>query len=445
MVGNHVINLDSKSLRLHSPRDAGGIDRIVKKQKGSNWSKSEEKTWIATLFIGTTILFSSRVAMPVCAPAMAKEFGWNKEHLGTVMGCFFWGYAMTQIFGGYMADRIGGDRMLCIAALTWGTVTFITPYIAYLYDDHTVTLLLLGLFRVILGLFQGMHYPSMTSLVSRNVCEKDRSFAMGVTSTGSNFGSLLCGGIGSVILESHGWPGVFYFVGLCAFGWVIHSWQLSKTQQGRKVTRQNSVEAKEDVPWRLIFSKSQLWCAICAHFCMNASYFILLMWLPTYFHERFPDQKAWVFNVVPWLMSLPTSIFGGWLSKNIIEVKFSVTFARKFIQTIAMFGCGLFAMLLPFCENYISALIVAGLAVSCQTFHNSGILVNPQDIAPTYSGSVFGIMNTAGAIPGFLGVYMAGFILNASGNWKTVFTSVFVTNVIGLSIFLYGGTGEKII
>ena len=46
--------------------------------------------------------------------------------------------------------------MLCIAALTWGTVTFITPYIAYLYDDHTVTLLLLGLFRVILGLFQGM-------------------------------------------------------------------------------------------------------------------------------------------------------------------------------------------------------------------------------------------------------------------------------------------------
>lgn len=54
-------------------------------------------------------------------------------------------------------------------------------------------------------------------------------------------------------------------------------------------------------------------------------------------------------------------------------------------------------------------------------------------------------MNTAGAIPGFLGVYFAGFILEASGSWKTVFTSVFATNLVGLGIFIIGGTGEKII
>ncbi len=33
-------------------------------------------------------------------------------------------------------------------------------------------------------------------------------------------------------------------------------------------------------------------------------------------------------------------------------------------------------------------------------FHNLGSVVNPQDLAPKHSGSVFGIMNATGAIPG---------------------------------------------
>jgi len=34
------------------------------------------------------------------------------------------------------------------------------------------------------------------------------------------------------------------------------------------------------------------------------------------------------------------------------------------------------------------------------SFHNTAVVVNPTDIAPKHSGSVFGIINAAGAIPG---------------------------------------------
>lgn len=408
------------------------------------WKKSEFYAWVLMLFIGTTILFSSRVAMPVCATAMAKEFNWNKKHLGTVMGCFFWGYAMTQILGGYLADRFGGDRVLALASLIWGMVTAMTPRVAYWYNDPWITLNLLGAFRVILGFSQGLHYPSMTSLLGKNVRESYRAFAMGIISSGSNFGSLLCGGVGALILESHGWHEVFYVVGACALVWSYFLTRFSKHQKTHY--RLDSVPQKQPpVPWSTIFSKPALWCVISAHFSMNASYFIMLMWFPTFFQETFPNEKAWISNVVPWLMSIPTSVFGGWLSGHMVKSKFSVTFTRKFIQSIAMLGSGFFAVLLPYCGNYIHALLVAGLAVSCQSFHSSGVLINPQDIAPSFSGSVFGIMNTAGAIPGFLGVYFAGFILDASGSWTTVFIAVFVTNLVGLSIFVVGGTGEKII
>lgn len=44
-------------------------------------------------------------------------------------------------------------------------------------------------------------------------------------------------------------------------------------------------------------------------------------------------------------------------------------------------------------ENFIFQLGGTG-------FHNNAVIVNPQDLAPNYSGSVFGLMNTFGAIPG---------------------------------------------
>ena len=35
-----------------------------------------------------------------------------------------------------------------------------------------------------------------------------------------------------------------------------------------------------------------------------------------------------------------------------------------------------------------------------QGFHNSGTVPNPQDLAPRHSGTVFGVMNGIGCIPG---------------------------------------------
>ena len=46
--------------------------------------------------------------------------------------------------------------------------------------------------------------------------------------------------------------------------------------------------------WRYINSSKPL-CyrsLIIGHFCENNAFFILLSWLPTYFHENFPDAKV---------------------------------------------------------------------------------------------------------------------------------------------------------
>lgn len=63
------------------------------------------RVWTVVLLLGTCLLYCARVAMPICAVSMAKQFSWSKRESGMVLGSFFWGYCFTQVFGGYVSDR----------------------------------------------------------------------------------------------------------------------------------------------------------------------------------------------------------------------------------------------------------------------------------------------------------------------------------------------------
>ena len=39
---------------------------------------------------------------------MSHQFGWNSSTAGLVQSSFFWGYALSQLPGGWLAKIIGG-------------------------------------------------------------------------------------------------------------------------------------------------------------------------------------------------------------------------------------------------------------------------------------------------------------------------------------------------
>ena len=56
-----------------------------------------------------------------------------------------------------------------------------------------------------------------------------------------------------------------------------------------------------------------------------------------------------------------------------------------------------------------------------------GFNVNHMDVAPRHAGTLMGITNTAGTIPGIVGVAVTGLILEYTGSWDLVFQ---VTNLL---------------
>lgn len=424
--------------------------------EGRYWTRTEKKQWVVGLFCGCSTLYACRTVMPLSIVKISREMGWDKSESGSVLSAFFWGYTMTQFLGGYLSDRVGGDVVLPIAACCWSLVTFWTPQLAYLSEDKFLTLRIIILSRVLLGVFQGFHYPGFSSIISRKVPEHERSLTYSLVCSGSHLGTLLCGSIGSLVLDTYGWQAVFYLLGIFGLIWMLCMRYLLINRHRRKYIPVISVgdknilpgpgkDKKSSTPWVSLFFKSAFWSLIIGHFCENNAFFILLSWLPTYFHENFPDAKGWVFNVVPWVVTIPSSIFGGWLADYMITKGLSVTFVRKFMNTITMLGTAFFLVVISYTKTYEGALFCMASAVACCGFHNSGILVNPQDIAPKHAGSVFGIMNMAGAIPGFIGVYMAGHILEVTKSWSAVFNQTAIVSLVGWIVYTIFGTGKQII
>lgn len=83
-------------------------------------------------------------------------------------------------------------------------------------------------------------------------------------------------------------------------------------------------------------------------------------------------------------------------------------------------------------ETFQSAIICLAFIIGGSGFHNNAIAVNPSDLAPKHSGSVFGLMNTVGAI-------------HVTHSWPVVFIFIAIIDALGCIVYLLFGSGQAII
>lgn len=77
------------------------------------------------------------------------KFSWDAFQQNLILGSFFWGYILTELPGGRLAELIGGHRVFGHSMLWASVITLFTPYAAYL-DFKAVVVL-----RALLGFMLG--------------------------------------------------------------------------------------------------------------------------------------------------------------------------------------------------------------------------------------------------------------------------------------------------
>jgi ACS family sodium-dependent inorganic phosphate cotransporter len=122
-----------------------------------------------------------------------------QAYQGVVLSSFFSGYALTQVLGGQLADKLGGKAVLAGGVALWSLFTALTPSAAALGAAP-----LIGA-RILLGVGEGVAFPSIHSLISRNVPQQSQSTAVGVVTAASYAGTALAFGVSPLIISQLGW------------------------------------------------------------------------------------------------------------------------------------------------------------------------------------------------------------------------------------------------
>ena len=398
-------------------------------------------------FLAVFICYIDRVNISVAIIPMQEQFGWSESQVGIILGSFYFGYMITMTVGGYLADKYGGKKVLGYALLIWSLFTIITPLFAY------QGLWWLILVRILMGLGEGVTFPSWHSIYARWIPFKERTRAVGFTNSGIAAGTLFGFAVAALIIANYSWEWVFYSFGLIGVFWYFF-WNkivTSYPEDNNYISKDELIIIKSEAPsketapkiplLRLIRNTPFMAIAI-ATFCNNWSLYTFLSYLPKYINAPMAQggmgidlgSNIFIYSIlIPSLVSMISLILGGYLADNLIKNGHGILKVRKSVNSIGFFGSAIFLYLISLEDSLINVIILLCLINICSGICAGGFGVNHADLGPKYTGSLVGISGSIGMIAAIVSPIVAGYVLEITDTWNSIF-------YICVGILTFGGT-----
>ena len=148
--------------------------------------------------------------------------------------------------------------------------------------------------------------------------------------------------------------------------------------------------------------------------------------------------------MIPHVASFFCLNLAGSLADRLVRNGWRVIVVRKLFQTIGFGGIALSLAVVGYIPTAELAIAVMAAGSALGAFVTGGFAVNHMDIAPKYAGTLMGITNTAGTIPGIIGVFVSGLILELTGSWTLVFQVAAGVTLFGMVFYLVFAKAEKL-
>jgi len=361
------------------------------------------------------ITYVNRQNMATAGGDIIRDLHLTRGQLGQVIGSFGVTYAIFQIFGGWLGDRWGARRTLFVCGIVWAGATALTGLVEGLTSLYVV--------RLVLGVGEGATFPVATRAMQSWVPAERRGFAQGFTHAFSRIGNSVTPLIvawllaptltvfGAHVLSlTKSWRRPFVVLGIASLAWVFawvwyyrdvpadHS-GITPDDLAKLPNRgQGAMKKQIQVPWaRLIRRMAPI---TIVYFCYGWTLWMYLNWLPQYFENvyQLDVKKSAIFASAVFLAGVGGDYLGGVISDRILEKTHDLRKARRDF-VVASFLCSFLFMLVVFLTHDLTIIVVSmAAAFFCAELTIGPMWSIPMDIAPKYSGTASGLMNTGSAV-----------------------------------------------
>jgi len=391
------------------------------------------------LFAAMFISYIDRSNISVAAIAMKSDLGWTETDKGMVLSAFFVGYMFLMAATGALANRYGGWRVLGIAVVWWSVWTALTPLSAMMSIGALIVA------RIALGFGEAAVFPATMNMIARWVPPERRSRATALIISAISLGTVVALPLTGWLVREFGWALPFYLFGAIGLLWYAAWHVLARGDPPDAAATGFAKSGQRAIPWGRLLSLPAVWAIVVAHFANNWGLYVLLAWLPSYFKTTFGVSlaSAGALSAAPWLINFVAANFAGAWADRLLRAGRSAGFVRKLMQSIALLGGAVFLLLLTQATTPTAAVVIMCFASTCSACAVSGFAPNCFDIAPKYADVIWGISNTFATLPGIVGVYITGWLVDRTGTFAAPFVLTAAVSVLGALFYLIFGSGHR--
>src|SRR5262252_3677048 len=383
-----------------------------------------------------TYLDRVNISTAMASNQFLKEIPLTKTQAGLIFSAFAYPYLLFQISGGWVADKFGPRIALTICGIIWAGATIMTGMV------HGLVMMFVA--RVVLGFGEGATFPTATRAMSYWLPKSKRGYAQGITHAFSRLGSAITPWLVATLIISLSWRASFVIVGVASLVWSV-VWGLyfrDNPNQHKAITPEEVAElsaqkeqkAVAQVPWMRLALRMMPVTVV--YFCYGWTLWLFQSGIPRFFKNEYhlDLQKAALFSSGVFFAGVLGDTIGGLVSDRIFERTKSLNAARRNLVCAMMVLCCFSMVPILFSHD----LTIVALALSAGFFFAEFTIgpmwAIPMDIAPKFSGTASGMMNTGSAFAAIVSPVVFGYIVDKTGHWTWPFMGSMALMLFGAAL-----------
>ena len=378
----------------------------------ANW-----RTPVLVLVCGAIILtlgLGIRASFGLFLQPMSTDLGWGRSHFSFAMALsnLIWGLA--QPFFGAWADKQGAGRVVVVSGLLYAGGLALMPF-------STTPLMLDASAGLMVGLgLSGVSFGVILGVVGRAFPPERRSLALGIASSGGSFGQFLMLPFGQLLISTLGWQTAL----LVMAGTIMATVPLAAAMmEGRRPVATGAQQSLNQA-LREAGGHSGFWYLTAGFFVCGFQVAFISVHLPAYLVDvkMTPAVGAMALALIG-LFNIAGSFVAGYLGG-----RFSKKYLLSGIYILRAVIIALF-LVLPVTPLtvYLFAAGIGFLWLGTVPLTN-GLVA--QIFGVRFVSMLFGIVFLSHQIGSFAGVWLGGYLFDATGSYNLVWIGSIALGVI---------------
>jgi sugar phosphate permease len=396
-------------------------------------SKLDAPTVVLALLCAMYFLFFvDRVSISTAAPLIKTELKISNTQLGLAFSAFAMPYALFQLIGGWIGDRLGPRLMLTICCAIVAISTTLM--------GATTGIVSLFLLRLALGFGEGAGFPTATRAITSWTPRRRWGFAQGIVHSFARIGNAVTPPIMAGLFVFYTWRSTFAILGAVSFLWLIMwAWYFrndprehaSITPAALNTLPIRTVSVVRTVPWLRL--AQHIMPVMLVDFCYGWTLWLFLTWIPAFFFENYHQnvKASALFSGGVLLAGVIGDLMGGLMSDRLLSKTRSLVTARCSVIVGGFVGAFVFLVPVVLVHNVTVAALCLALAFFFAELIVAPIWSVPMDIAPRYAATASGMMNFGFAVAGLVSPLSFGYLVDRTGSWVVPFQASIVLLLLG--------------